>query len=174
MEGLIHVYTGNGKGKTTAAIGLGVRASGSGLNVLMVQFLKSAHTSELIALQKLNNFKVYRSKDIKGFIWQMNEEQKKKLHEAVIDCYKHAINSVMDGSVDLLIMDEVLGTIKNGIISSEAIIAFLKQKPKKLEVVLTGRDAPPEIIEIADYVSEIMEIKHPMYKGVPARKGIEF
>ncbi len=174
MRGLVHIYFGNGKGKTTCAIGLGIRAVGSGYNALMVQFLKSGESSELKTLSKVEGFNIYKSDDVKGFFWQMNDEEKKQLKKATEECYKYAVKSAIKGDVDLLILDEILGTIENGLLTCETLIEFINNKPEKLELVLTGRKAPLKLIEKADYVSEILEIKHPMTNGVQARKGIEY
>jgi cob(I)alamin adenosyltransferase len=174
LKGLVHIYMGKGKGKTTAAVGLGVRACGRGLKVLMVQFLKSTDSGEIHALSNLPGFQIYRSGKVKGFFWMMNEEEKELLKEAVEECFNYAINSVRERSFDLLILDEMLGAIENGLLDLKAMIDFIDNKPHELELVLTGRNAPPELIEKADYVSQIGEVKHPMEKGIKARKGIEF
>lgn len=175
MTGLVHIYTGNGKGKTTAAIGLGIRACGNGLKVLMVQFLKGSQTGELAILKKLEpNFKVCRNNEIKGFFWNMSQEQKDKLNEFTDQTFNFVLETTSAEEWDMLILDEVMGSISNGLISVQDIVNFIKNKPNKLEVVLTGRNAPQELIEIANYVSEINPIKHPFSTGIKGRKGIEF
>jgi cob(I)alamin adenosyltransferase len=175
MKGLVHIYTGNGKGKTTAAVGLGVRACGSGLRVLMVQFLKGTPSGEIKSIQKLEpGFRVYRGKDTKKFTWQMNEEEKAQAFSEQQKILEYAYDAVQRGEVDLLIFDEALGAMSSGFLNKEAIIDFIKNKPEHLEIVLTGRGAPEELIELADYVSEIKNVKHPAEKGIKARKGIEF
>jgi cob(I)alamin adenosyltransferase len=175
MKGLVHIYTGNGKGKTSAAIGLGIRACGSGLKVLMVQFLKSADTGELKSLGKLApEFEIFRTEEIKGFIWNMNEEQKEIAGRVIHKTFKSAVESAMRGQCDVLIMDEIMASISNGFLNKNDVSSFIKNKPEWLEVVMTGRNAPDELIELADYVSDINEIKHPFSKGINARKGIEY
>ena len=175
MAGLVHIYTGDGKGKTTAAIGLAIRASGNGLKVLMVQFLKGAETGEVAILKQLEpNFKLCRREEIKAFFWNANEEQKRNLRKYTHESLKYCYNLISTEEWDMLILDEVMGAISVGFIVTEDIVHFLKNKPDKLEVVLTGRDAPEELVEIADYVSEITPVKHPFCRGIAARKGIEF
>lgn len=175
MTGLVHIYTGNGKGKTTAVIGLGIRACGNGLKVLMVQFLKGAETGELAILKKLEpNFKLCRNKEVKGFFWNMNQEQKEKLNKLTDQTFNYVLETTSTEEWDMLILDEVMGAISNGLLSVQDIVNFIKNKPDKLEVVLTGRHAPKELIDIANYVSEINAVKHPLSMGIVARKGIEF
>jgi len=175
MRGLVHIYTGNGKGKTTAAVGLGVRACGSGLNVLMVQFLKSTPSGEITSIKKLEpGFRVYRGTESRKFIWQMNDEEKAKARAEQQEIFEFAVSEARKGKVDLLILDESLGAISTGFLSMDRVVDFIKNRPEHLEVVLTGRGAPEELIGLADYVSEIRDIKHPAEKGIKARKGIEF
>ena len=175
MKGLVHIYTGDGKGKTTAAIGLGVRACGSGMRVLMVQFLKGSPTGEVCSLQKLEpGFKLYRCKETKKFTWDMSPEEKCRTAAEQSSILEYAAAAVGRGEVDLLIMDEALGAMSSGMLDKNAVIHFIKNKPHNLELVLTGRGPAPEFIELADYVSEIKAVKHPAQKGIQARKGIEF
>jgi len=175
MAGLIHIYTGNGKGKTTAACGLGIRAWGNGLKVLMIQFLKGSDTGEIKCFEKLGeNFVFHRGRKVKGFVWNMNEEQLKDTRNICLEDLSWVKKEVSKGDFDLLIMDELMGAIGNGFLKTEEIVDFLKNKPEKLEVIMTGRNAPKELIELSDYVSEINPVKHPFDKGIPARKGIEY
>lgn len=173
MSGLVHVYTGNGKGKTTAAIGLGIRAAGSGMRVLMVQFLKGRHSFEEISLEKLKpDFELYKVKTIDKFTWQLTPEEREEMQQNCIHLLDYAMSKA--DKIDLIILDEILGAINTGLMSLEKVTNFIKNKPSALEVVLTGRNPSPELIELSDYVSEINAVKHPMNMGVPARKGIEF
>lgn len=174
MKGLVHIYTGNGKGKTTAAIGLGVRAYGRGFRVLMVQFLKGTETGELIALKQFEpNFILKRGKPVNKFTWNMNEQEKIEARGAMTELFKYAEEASGSGNWEMLILDEIIGSITTGFVELQEVLAFIKNKPEKLEVVLTGRNAPKELIELADYVSEINPVKHPMEKGINARIGIE-
>lgn len=175
MKGLVHIYTGDGKGKTTAAVGLGVRACGRGLKVLMVQFLKGAPTGEMYSLKALEpGFELYRGTETKKFTWEMNTEEKTRTTEEQSGIFEFAVSTAVGGKCDLLILDEALGAISSGMLDKEAVMEFIKGKPENLELVLTGRGATPELIELADYISEIRAVKHPAEKGVNGRKGIEF
>jgi cob(I)alamin adenosyltransferase len=175
MKGLIHVYTGDGKGKTTAAIGLGVRASGRGLKVLMVQFLKGTPTGELFSLKLLEpGFELYRGKELKKFTWEMSQEEKVQTAAEQQELFQYAKTAALRGGTDLLILDEALGAITTGMLSKADVLEFVQNKPESLELVLTGRNAPAELTELADYVSEIRAVKHPAEKGIMGRKGIEF
>lgn len=174
MKGLVHIYTGDGKGKTTAALGLGIRAYGRGFKVLMVQFLKGAETGEMHTLKKLEpGFILHRGTEITKFTWNMTEEELKQTKKIQADIFNYAVDAAMCGGWDLVILDEVLGAIGAGLIDVKSVAEFVHDKPDHVELVLTGRNAPAELVELADYVSEIHAIKHPMEKGVPARKGIE-
>jgi cob(I)alamin adenosyltransferase len=174
MKGLVHIYTGNGKGKTTAAVGLGVRAYGRGFRVLMVQFLKGAETGELIALKKFEpEFILKRGKPINKFTWEMDEVERTEAEKAMSELFKNAVEASRDSNLKMLILDEVMASITTGFVDLQEVVAFIKNKPEKLEVVLTGRNAPKELVELADYVSEINPVKHPMEKGITARIGIE-
>lgn len=175
MAGLVHIYTGNGKGKTTAAVGLGIRAYGNGFKVLMVQFLKGAPTGELKVLENLEpDFTLHRGKQVKGFVWNMTEEQREETRLSTVEAFKYAFDAAMNGSCDMIILDELMGCISNKFIPAEEVAKLIRNKPEKLEIVMTGRNAPRDLIELADYVSEVGCIKHPMEKGISARKGIEF
>jgi cob(I)alamin adenosyltransferase len=175
MRGLIHIYTGDGKGKTTAAIGLGVRACGQGMKVLMAQFLKGSPTGEMYSLKSLEpGFKLYRGTGSKKFIWQMDAEERLQTSTEQADIFDHAVNAAKAGECDLLILDEVIGAVSSGMLEFDLLMDFIKNKPEKLELVLTGRGASKELIEAADYVSEIKAVRHPAEKGINARYGIEF
>ncbi len=170
-KGLIHVYTGNGKGKTTAAIGLGVRAAGDGLKVLMIQFMKGRRYSELDALQQMKNFTVV----------QFGRDEfvsKEKPAQVDIDLAQKGLAFAKDvihnQSYDVVILDEMNVALDYQLIAVDDVLQLLREKPESLELVLTGRYASPEIIKHADVVSEILEIKHPYQKGVQSRKGIDW
>ncbi len=175
MNGLVHIYTGNGKGKTTAAVGLGVRAWGNGMKVLFVQFLKGSPTGEMKVFDQLKpNFTFYRGKQVKGFIWNMTEEQKEELKQVTREDFEFAREQALSDAYDVLILDEVMASISNKLIQVEDVVDLIRNKPQKLEIIITGRNAPGELVQLADYVSEISAVKHPFEKGIPARKGIEF
>ena len=165
QTGLVHLYCGDGKGKTTAAMGLAMRAAGRGLRVLNVQFLKSTPTGELEIL------KLLRSSEQLGFTFRMNEEQKRRAAVIQQQLFAGAKEQMRD--TDLLILDEVMAAINAGMLQTEQVTGLLRERHAGLEVVLTGRNPPPELIELADYVSEIKKVKHPFDKGIAARDGIE-
>lgn len=174
MKGLVHIYTGDGKGKTTAAVGLGVRACGRGLRVLMVQFLKGAETGEIHSLKMLEpGFVLHRAEEIKKFTWNMNEAELRRAAEIQQGILNYAADASLTGNWDIIILDEVMGALATGMLKLGDIIRFIEEKPGGLELVLTGRNAPPELLALADYISEIKALRHPMEKGIPARIGIE-
>ncbi len=169
-NGLIHIYTGDGKGKTTAAVGLACRAAGAGQKVLIVQFLKGSDTAELASL-KLLNIRVERG-DVKKFIPYMTPDELTDCKAQQEECFKTAKDNME--KYDLVVLDEIIGAVSMNMIELEALIELINSKPETTELVMTGRDAQKELVELADYVSEIKCIKHPYEKGVKARKGIEY
>ncbi len=173
MFGLIHIYCGDGKGKTTAAVGLAVRCAGRGNKVLLVQFLKSRDSGELYSLAKLPDIEVMRGKESKKFTFQMNEEEKHALLIEHNKMFEQVLAKIKNGGYSLLILDEVIGALNAKVFEMPKLIEFLRHKPENLEVVLTGRNPALELVEIADYVSEMRKVKHPMDKGIMAREGIE-
>ena len=173
MFGLIHIYCGDGKGKSTAAVGLAVRCAGRGNKVLLVQFLKSRDSGELYSLAKLPDIEVMRGKESKKFTFQMNEEEKHALLIEHNKMFEQVLAKIKNGGYSLLILDEVIGALNAKVFEMPKLIEFLRHKPENLEVVLTGRNPAPELVEIADYVSEMRKVKHPMDKGIMAREGIE-
>ncbi|WWU64001.1 cob(I)yrinic acid a,c-diamide adenosyltransferase [Clostridium baratii] len=172
--GLIHIYCGDGKGKTTAAMGLGIRAAGRSKKVLLTQFLKSNKTGELNSIEKLSEFfHVVKGVPAKKFVWNMNEEEKLEVKKEHTNRFREVTKKAIEEEYDLLILDEIIATINRDFVKLTEVIDFLKNKPKGLEVVMTGRNPKEELIELADYVSEIKAIKHPYNKGIKSRVGIE-
>jgi cob(I)alamin adenosyltransferase len=173
--GLVHIYTGDGKGKTTAAVGLGIRACGSGLKVLMVQFLKNMNTGELEIIKKLEpDFKVIRGFTCKKFTWDMTGEELEATAREAAEMFEQIKAIVYTEKYELVILDEILGVVSLNLLPCEKVLDFVKNKPDKVELVLTGRDAHHALVEAADYVSEIKAVKHPFEKGITSRKGIEY
>lgn len=174
-KGLVHVYTGNGKGKTTAALGQGFRSAGRGLKVYMIQFLKSNNTGELHSCKQLGDcFKIFRFESKRDFFWKLSEEEKQELKNEVHQAFEFIKQAVCESKCDVLIMDEILGAINNNLIEAQQVCELIRSKPEHLELILTGRNAPECIIELADYVSQIEAVKHPMEQGIGAREGIEY
>ena len=173
-KGLIHIYCGDGKGKTTAAMGLAIRAAGREKKVFITQFLKSGRSGELISLEKLNNHVTFfPGKPVNKFVWNMNDSEKEEAQKEHTVRFNKIVEIIKDGEYDLLILDEIIATINNGFIELNDVINFLNNKPEKLEVVMTGRGPKKELIEIANYVTEMKCIKHPFNEGVSSRLGIE-
>lgn len=174
MPGLVHIYTGDGKGKTTAAVGLGVRAAGRGLRVLMVQFLKGRPTGEMEALRKLEPlFTLHRGTEVKRFTWEMDEGEKEQTRREQENLLAFAAAEAAAGKWDVLILDEIMAAISTGMLELRQVVELTRGRPEELELVMTGRNAPAELVALADYVSEIKAVKHPLERGVPPRKGIE-
>lgn len=172
--GLIHIYCGDGKGKTTAAMGLGMRAAGRRKKVLLTQFLKSNKTGELNSIEKLSEFfHVVKGVPAKKFVWNMNEEEKLEVKKEHTNRFREVTKKAIEEEYDLLILDEIIATINRDFVMLTEVIDFLNNKPTGLEVVMTGRNPKEELIELADYVSEIKAIKHPYNKGIKSRVGIE-
>lgn len=174
-KGLIQVYTGTGKGKTTAAIGQGIRTIGRGNKVYMVQFLKSGMTGELETVKRLEpDFKIFRFEKPKGFVWNLTQEQLEELKGEIRQAFDFIKEVLNNKECDMLIMDEIMGVLSNKLLDVTDVVRLLKGKPEDMEIILTGRNVPEEIREIADYISDINCVKHPFEKGIPAREGIEF
>lgn len=175
-KGLIHIYTGEGKGKTTAGLGLCLRAAGSGLKVLIARFLKTNESAELQAFDRFPNVDVVANEKTFGFsrVWSKDPEKKSQAEQYYSAMLETAIGEAVSGYYDVLLLDEIMASLQLEVVDKDRLIDFLKNKPDRLEVILTGRDPLPELIEIADYVSEIRKVKHPFDKGIIARKGIEY
>lgn len=172
--GLIHIYCGNGKGKTTAALGLALRAAGSGMRVHFVQLLKGNPTSELKSLALIPNISVARSEKNFGFTFNMTDESKQQLIAVHNELLLEAERLMNSGKIDLLIIDEFNAAYEYSLIDRALGERIVLRKPENVELVITGRNPAREFTDIADYVSEINPVKHPYENGVKARKGIEF
>jgi cob(I)alamin adenosyltransferase len=173
--GLVQVYTGCGKGKTTAALGQALRSVGCGLKVYMVQFLKTDHTGELESAKRLYpEFQIFRFEKEKGFFWTLDAEEKIQLKQEVNEALEFCKKVSTSQECDVLIMDEIMAALTNKLIEVDELIELIKDKSPNIELILTGRDAPSGIIEIADLVTEMGEVKHYFNKDIPARYGIEY
>jgi len=173
-HGLVQIYTGHGKGKTTAAAGLAMRAAGRGLTVVFIQFLKNDPSGEIMLIEKsIPEIKVMRFNSQNKFIWNMNDEERELLRSETCEGFAGAMNAAGNGSCDILILDEIFGACRNGFITEDEILNLIKIKRAGIEIVLTGRDAPEKIINAADLVTEMKNIKHPFDAGIKARRGIE-
>ena len=171
-KGLVQVYTGDGKGKTSAAFGLALRAIGRGLRVYIIQFIKGGFDyGELYIIDKLPNLTLKSFGRGKFITAKQPEKEDIKLAN---DALKLATKIVQSGENDIVILDEINVAISLNLIDPEEVIRLIQTKPLHVELVLTGRNAPEKIIELADLVTEMKEVKHPFKKGQPARIGIEY
>lgn len=171
---MIHVYYGDGKGKTTAATGLAVRAAGTGMKVYVVRFMKTDYSGEVNSLKQIENITVELVTKSFGFTFNMTEQQKKEAKAYYTEMLRNAIAKENVENYDMIVMDEANIVYGCELIEKEELISFLKEYGQKKEIVITGATRQEDIIELADYVTEIKKIKHPYDKGVDARKGIEF
>lgn len=172
MKGLIHIYTGDGKGKTTAAVGLAVRARGAGLEVMIAQLFKS-ETSEKAMLEKLGvKYFQYSAKHplFRNYSHAEMVSEQKKCEEFV----RQAFELAKSDGYDMLVIDETGPALGAGFLKKEFVKELISGKPEKLELVLTGRGFPEDVLKMADYANDIKSIAHPYNKGVNARKGIEY
>jgi cob(I)alamin adenosyltransferase len=169
QKGLIQVYTGDGKGKTTAALGLAIRAAGHGLKIAFIQFLKGIPAGEHIYTEKYKPFSIVQIS--KGDSFTKSTEQ---LKEEAQQTMVYAEKEMLSGNYDLVILDEIFVALGKGLITLEQVLDLLHKKPVPLELVLTGRGAPREVILEADLVTEMLMIKHPFNEGIAGRKGIEY
>ena len=174
-DGLVIVYTGNGKGKTTAALGLAIRAVGYEHKVCMLQFIKGSwHYGEMDSSKKLEpNFELIAVG--KGFVGILDDNSPREEHEKyAAEAVRICREKIFSEKYDVIILDEVNYAITLGLIDVQEIIKIIKEKPSDLDLVLTGRDVKEEIVELADLVTEMKEIKHPFKSGIKAKKGIDF
>ena len=173
-KGLIHIYCGDGKGKTSAATGLAVRAAGCGKQVLFARFLKNEESGELEILDRIPEIHVIHLERSYGFYRTLTEEEQAEVRQMYEALWQDIVQKAETDVYDVLVMDEFMAAYNYGLIGHDAAFAFLREKPVRLEVVLTGRDPDEDLVELADYVSEIRKVKHPFDRGIPARRGIEF
>ena len=175
-QGLVIVHTGDGKGKTTAALGLALRAWGSGLRVLILQFIKGGQRyGELDAVHALKGVRDTIEVRQRGLGFTRRDEERKPEHIAAAkEAAREAEREIVSGDWDLIILDEINYAVKFGLLETEDVLRLIGKKPKELHLVLTGRDARPEIVEAADLVTEMKLVKHPFQEGIKAQRGIEF
>lgn len=171
---MIHIYCGDGKGKTTAAIGLAVRAAGCGMKVLFARFLKNEDSGELRVLDSIPEIEVLHLKRSYGFFNTLSEETKAEVRQMYGELWDRIRKKVSGGQFQMLVIDEFMAAYRYELIDRADAIEFLEGKPEALEVVLTGRDPSPKLISLADYVSEIQKVKHPFDQGILARRGVEY
>jgi len=170
--GLIQVYTGNGKGKTTAALGLALRAAGSGLRTFIGQFMKGTSYGELKAIQNLQPMIVIEQFGDRRHVCPGNPTQQHRL--LAQKGLARIANVLEEGEFDIVVLDEVNTACSFGLLSASQVLAVLENRPSAIEIILTGRHAPSEFVTQADLVTEMVEVRHPYQKGIVARQGIEY
>lgn len=169
---MIHLYTGDGKGKTTAAIGLAVRAAGCGLSVMFSQFMKGNDTGELRSLEKLENVRILRSDCNFGFYSSMSDADKRALTEIHNRILDRLLAAAQSRTCQMLVLDEITYPVKWGLLDTEKLRTLLACGD--VELVCTGRDAAQFLRDAADYITEMRCVRHPFDKGVAARRGVEY
>ena len=173
-QGLLIVHTGAGKGKTTAALGTAMRAAGNGMRVLVLQFLKGSwHYGELDAAERFGSDLVIRQMG-RGFVKVGGAETDPEDLRMVEEAWQEAIREMQSGEWDLIVLDEINYAIGYDMLDAQAVADALKERPQMLHVILTGRNAHPLLVELADTVTEMREVKHAYTRGILAQRGIEF
>jgi cob(I)alamin adenosyltransferase len=171
-KGYIQIYTGNGKGKTTAALGLAVRAAGRGLKTFIVQFMKDSPYGEIKIFEQMPNWVTFEKYGNDSFVFSKKAAGKKDKYMAQRALHRTR-KAMSNGKYNIVIMDEVCVAIFFELLKTQDVLSLLEDKPAAVELILTGRYCPPELIKQADLVTEMQEIKHYYQTGVPARMGIE-
>lgn len=173
QRGYVHVYTGNGKGKTTAALGLAVRAAGHGFRTYFAQFMKKQHYGELGAVREhLSGLIKMEQFGLEEF-HSSGTEVKKEEREAAQEGLAAVDSAMRGGRYQVIVMDEINVTLHFGILDPEPVLNLIRTRPENIELILTGRYAPPEIMAVADLITEMREVRHYFTSGVPARDGVE-
>lgn len=173
FNGLVHLYVGDGKGKTTAAVGLAVRCCGHGEKVLFCQFLKGRPTGEITQLEKLG-IDVVRAKTGEKFFFQLDDDEKEQLKVGHARCLNQAAQAASDGSYRMIILDEVIDAANCGAVSYLALMELIANRAPDTEIILTGRNPEKQLSDAADYLTEFKCLKHPYQCGVAARPCVEF
>lgn len=169
---MLHIYCGDGKGKTTCSMGLAVRAAGHGRRVVVAQFLKGGNSGERAVLESLPTVTCIPVPATIKFVFAMDEQEKAQTRAQMTAAFEQAVETARNS--DLLVLDELCGAISTDMVPLETVLDFLDHRPETLEVVITGRDPAPELQERADYITEMRKIRHPFDRGIDARKGVEW
>ena len=172
-QGLIHIYCGDGKGKSTAAAGLAARAAGRGKQVLVARFLKTDDSGEVAVLSRILGIRLIPCSRTFGFTFQMSDQEKKEAARYYEELFQKAWDQAEQEGFDMLVLDEMMAALSAGFVKEEQLLGRLQNRPEGLEVVMTGRNPSERLVEAADYVSEIRKVKHPFDRGIGARTGIE-
>lgn len=172
---MIQIYCGDGKGKTTAAVGLAVRAAGHQIPVFFVQFMKNEYSGEIYVLKNLPMIEVHHAKRFYGFTKNMNQEQKEEMKKQYQNLLKQTWEAMRQAGdqKNVVILDEVIHACNQKLLDEKELYRIISECPKNTEIILTGRNPSQALLERADYISEIKKVKHPYDRGISARKGIE-
>ena len=169
-RGLVHIYCGEGKGKTTCAFGLALRCAGIGERVRIAQFLKGGDSGEVTAIQTFSNVELLRAKQGTKFTFQMNAEEKAQARRDHMQLLHRAFADTQH--LRMLILDEIMAACTTGMVDVEELVTLIQARPQSLELVMTGRNPPQKLLDLADYITEMKKIRHPYDKGIAARRGI--
>ena len=170
--GCVHIYCGDGKGKTTTGMGLCTRAAGYGYKVLIYQFMKNNRTSERKILEQVPNITFVDGLETEKFSFCMTEEEKEERRAYYLEQFRFITEKAENEGYQVLFMDELIYTIRAGLFEEKVLVDYLKRKPEHLEIILTGQNPGQELLKLADYVSEIRKMKHPYDRGLKSRMGI--
>ena len=169
-----HIYYGDGKGKTTAAVGIAVRAAGSNLKVLFVQFLKTEFSGERHVLSNTENVTLTFCPLELKFTFEMNEKEKQHAAQIFKGIFDRSVTMALTEKYDMVVLDEVFEAINAGMLSESEVFEFIANAPASMEIIMTGHNPSQKFIDIADYVTEFKKIKHPYDRGITGRIGVEF
>lgn len=172
-KGLIHIYHGDGKGKTTAAVGLAVRAAGAGMHVAFIQLMKDATSAELKVLKKIDQIEVYTIKNTYGFTWNMSDDNRIQLRMQNDRAVKAMIKAAKEEVYQMIVVDEMMSAYQGGFVDKTSVLELMQLCKGTTELVFTGRNPAKELLNRADYITEMKNKRHPYEKGVTARVGIE-
>lgn len=170
-QGLVHIYCGDGKGKTTCAFGLALRCAGTGAQVRIAQFLKSGDSGEVTAMQQFDNVELLRAKQGSKFTFQMNAAEKAQAARSHTQLLRQAFADTQH--LRMLVLDEIMAACSSGMVEEAHLLELIENRPEQLELVLTGRNPSPQLLALADYVTEMKKVRHPYDRGIAARSGIE-
>ena len=174
MRGRVHIYCGDGKGKTSAAIGLAVRAAGRGRRVTLMRAMKDCDSGEVMLLSSVPQVYIIDTPKELKFVWLMDESEKREYSELLAAMLRRARERIASGETDMLVIDEAMSAVSTGLLPEEELLDLIRTRPDGLEIVMTGRDPTPALLAEADYVTEMKKIRHPYDSGQGARSGIEF
>lgn len=171
---MVHIYYGDGKGKTTAAVGLAARAAGSKMKVLFVQFLKTEFSGERHTLSHTENVTLTLCPLELKFTFDMDEKEKAQASKIFKEIFDRSVTTALTERYDVVVLDEIFDAINYGMLSEAEVYEFVTNAPVSMEIVMTGHNPPEKFFEIADYVTEMKKIKHPYDRGITGRIGVEF